>query len=56
MCAARNALRWIALTAESPLPLHLVIDPTCMYLVTASGDRGWAGETTQTVLVHEIKT
>jgi transcriptional activator SPT8 len=32
-----------------------VIDPTSRFLVTASGDRGWQGESTRVVLVHEVK-
>ncbi|ORY35329.1 WD40-repeat-containing domain protein [Naematelia encephala] len=33
----------------------MLVDVTGRFLVTASGDRGWAGETTRVVLVHEIK-
>ncbi|KAJ9094013.1 hypothetical protein QFC20_006993 [Naganishia adeliensis] len=31
------------------------IDPTGKYMITASGSRGWMGETTKVVLVHERK-
>lgn len=31
------------------------LDPTGNFLVTASGDRGWQGESTKVVLVHEVK-
>ncbi|KAL1407334.1 Transcription factor spt8 [Vanrija albida] len=33
----------------------MLIDPTQRFLVTASGDRGWQGESTKVVLIHEIK-
>jgi len=32
-----------------------VVDPTCRFLITASGDRGWQGESSKVVLIHEIK-
>jgi transcriptional activator SPT8 len=35
--------------------LITVVDPTCRFLTTASGDRGWQGEATKVVLIHEIK-
>jgi hypothetical protein len=31
------------------------IDPTGQYMVTATGNRGWAGDATKVVLVHERK-
>ncbi|BEJ10977.1 hypothetical protein CspHIS471_0103990 [Cutaneotrichosporon sp. HIS471] len=34
---------------------HHVVDPTSRFLITASGDRGWQGESTRVVLVHEVK-
>ena len=37
------------------LKLMLDVDPTCRFLTTASGDRGWQGEATKMVLIHEIK-
>lgn len=33
----------------------IVVDPAGGFLVAASGDRGWQGESTKVVLVHEIK-
>ncbi|TYJ58233.1 hypothetical protein B9479_001058 [Cryptococcus floricola] len=33
----------------------MIVDSTCRFLVTASGDRGWGGESTKAVLIHEIK-
>ncbi|TXT08271.1 uncharacterized protein COLE_05195 [Cutaneotrichosporon oleaginosum] len=33
----------------------MIIDPTSRFLITASGDRGWQGESTRVVLVHEVK-
>lgn len=33
----------------------VVVDPTCRFMTVASGDRGWAGESTKVVLIHEIK-
>lgn len=38
-----------------PLVPRSVVDPTSRFLITASGDRGWQGESTRVVLVHEIK-
>lgn len=34
---------------------QMMVDPTCRFLVCASGDRGWAGESSKVVLIHEIK-
>ncbi|ODN75190.1 hypothetical protein L202_06388 [Cryptococcus amylolentus CBS 6039] len=33
----------------------MIVDSTCRFLVTAGGDRGWGGESTKAVLIHEIK-
>ncbi|WVR07353.1 hypothetical protein IAU60_004394 [Kwoniella sp. DSM 27419] len=33
----------------------MIIDPTGKFLITASGDRGWQGESTKVVLIHEVK-
>ncbi|KAJ9118653.1 hypothetical protein QFC22_003873 [Naganishia vaughanmartiniae] len=33
----------------------IYIDPTGKYMITASGSRGWVGDTTKVVLVHERK-
>ncbi|KAJ9101144.1 hypothetical protein QFC21_003362 [Naganishia friedmannii] len=33
----------------------IYIDPTGKYMITASGSRGWVGDTTRVVLVHERK-
>lgn len=33
-----------------------VIDPGARFLVSASGNRGWHGDATRTVFVHDIKT
>lgn len=35
---------------------QMLIDPGGRYMVTASSNRGWHGESTRTVLVHEITT
>jgi hypothetical protein len=35
--------------------INIVVDPTCRFMTVASGDRGWAGESTKVVLIHEIK-
>ena len=32
-----------------------VVDPAARFLVSASGNRGWHGEATRTVFVHDIK-
>lgn len=39
----------------SSIPSCAVIDPAGRFLVTASGNRGWHGESTKTVLIHDIK-
>jgi hypothetical protein len=31
------------------------IDPTGQYMITATGNRGWAGDATKVVLIHERK-
>ncbi|WWC71767.1 uncharacterized protein I206_105726 [Kwoniella pini CBS 10737] len=33
----------------------MIVDPTGRFLITASGDRGWQGESTKVVLIHEVK-
>ncbi|WWD18894.1 hypothetical protein CI109_103349 [Kwoniella shandongensis] len=33
----------------------MIVDPRSRFLITASGDRGWQGESTKVVLVHEVK-
>ena len=33
----------------------LVVDPGCKFLISASSNRGWHGDSTRTVFVHEIK-
>ncbi|OWZ40060.1 transcriptional activator SPT8 [Cryptococcus neoformans c8] len=33
----------------------MIVDRTCRFLITASGDRGWGGESTKAVLIHEVK-
>ena len=37
------------------LTLFLVVDPGARFLITACGNRGWHGESTRTIFVHEIK-
>ncbi|KDQ11704.1 hypothetical protein BOTBODRAFT_135510 [Botryobasidium botryosum FD-172 SS1] len=34
---------------------QMLIDATSKFMITASGNRGWFGETTRTILVHEIR-
>lgn len=31
-----------------------VVDPTCKFMITASGNRGWFGDSTKAVIVHSI--
>ncbi|KAI9637216.1 WD40-repeat-containing domain protein [Dioszegia hungarica] len=33
----------------------MLVDPTSRFMTVASGDRGWAGESTKVVLIHEVK-
>ncbi|KZT42022.1 WD40 repeat-like protein, partial [Sistotremastrum suecicum HHB10207 ss-3] len=34
---------------------QMLIDPAARFMISASGNRGWFGDSTRTVLVHEIK-
>ncbi|KLO14706.1 hypothetical protein SCHPADRAFT_825945, partial [Schizopora paradoxa] len=34
---------------------QMIIDPAARFMVSASSNRGWSGESTRTVLVHDIK-
>ncbi|PAV23910.1 WD40 domain containing protein [Pyrrhoderma noxium] len=34
---------------------QMVIDPAARFMVTASSNRGWSGESTRVVLIHDIK-
>ncbi|KAF8610012.1 WD40 repeat-like protein [Ceratobasidium sp. AG-I] len=34
---------------------QILVDSTSRFMITASGNRGWFGESTRTVLVHEMK-
>lgn len=34
---------------------QMMIDPAARFMVTASSNRGWSGESTRTILVHDIK-
>jgi transcriptional activator SPT8 len=34
---------------------QMLVDPSARFLVSASGNRGWHGEATRTVFVHDIK-
>ena len=38
------------------LTKFLVVDPGCKFLISASSNRGWHGDSTRTVFVHEIKS
>ncbi|CCF57749.1 hypothetical protein KAFR_0D01020 [Kazachstania africana CBS 2517] len=33
---------------------NLYVDPTCRFLISTSGDRGWQGTSTDTTLIYEI--
>lgn len=33
---------------------QLYVDPTCRYLVSTSGDRGWQGQSTDVVLIYDV--
>ena len=37
------------------LTTSIVVDPGCKFLISASSNRGWHGDSTRTVFVHEIK-
>jgi len=34
---------------------QMLVDPGARFLITACGNRGWHGESTRTIFVHEIK-
>lgn len=34
---------------------QIIIDPTCRFLFTSSGDRGWLSTSTEALLLHEIQ-
>lgn len=34
---------------------HVLVDRSCKFLISASGDRGWMGSSTEAVIVHDIK-
>jgi len=36
------------------LPFNLVVDTSSKFMITASGNRGWFGESSKTVIVHTI--
>lgn len=36
-------------------PCDKVVDPAARFLVSASSNRGWHGDSTRTVFVHDIK-
>lgn len=40
---------------QFPGPCDKVIDPAARFLVSASSNRGWHGDSTRTVFVHDIK-
>lgn len=35
---------------------NIYVDPTCRFMISASGDRGWQGVSTDAMLMYEIKT
>lgn len=35
---------------------NIIVDPTCRFLFTSSGDRGWLSTSTEAVLLHEIQS
>jgi len=35
---------------------QMLVDPGARFLITACGNRGWHGESTRTIFVHEIKS
>lgn len=34
---------------------QMLVDPAARFLITASGNRGWHGESTRTVFIHDVK-
>lgn len=45
----------IRFRTEFAVECGAVVDATSRFMITASGNRGWFGESTRTVLVHEMK-
>ena len=33
----------------------VLVDRSCRFLISASGDRGWMGTSTEAVIIHDIK-
>lgn len=44
-----------AWTCDSNVTMYTVVDPGGRFLVSASSNRGWHGESTKTVFVHDVK-
>ena len=50
--------KWRGMCMVGPMLIRrmsAVVDPASRFLITASSNRGWQGDSTRTVLVHDIK-
>ncbi|CAN6597250.1 transcription factor Spt8p [Trichomonascus vanleenenianus] len=68
LCGSQDNLRLYDLksTSKSKVPFYIIpghhggvlstvyVDPSCQFLVTASGSRGWQGNSTDVALVYQI--
>jgi transcriptional activator SPT8 len=43
------------IVARTRLTGVIVVDAGARFMVSASGNRGWSGDSTRTVLVHDVK-
>ncbi|CBQ68764.1 related to Transcription factor SPT8 [Sporisorium reilianum SRZ2] len=34
---------------------HVAVDASCRFFISASGDRGWMGSSTEAVIIHDVK-
>jgi transcriptional activator SPT8 len=68
VCGSYDNVRiWDTQAIENKIPFRIVaghhgatvsqiiVDPTCRFLFTSSGDRGWLSTSTEAVLLHEIQ-
>lgn len=66
LCGSYDNIRLWDVSSTSSVPFQIIpghhggtisaalIDPTCRYLITSSGSRGWEGTSTDTCLLYEI--
>lgn len=67
LCGSHDNIRLYDLTGKSKIPFFIVpghhgavlsdiyVDPSCQYLITSSGSRGWQGNSSDVALIYEIQ-